>query len=528
MKSLSKQRTVLALFFTAFFCASVGASNLDTIGVTLLRTVTTNLNGQGIRVGQAEAGDPLPYWEVDPTNISVEQPINLFTYIEGTSPYFSVSVANTYTNSLGEDSTHSDNVAGNFYGTPGGVATNVAHVDNYEADTFINYYINQQHSISDRVVNQSFTYGSYDTNVDQIYDNYAANNGVLFVTGAGFNGQPVYSPATCYNGIGVGVAGINNSPYGPTPDGRSKPDIIAPGTPDVVTSYTTPQVAGGAVLLMQAGTRGDGGGDTNSVTDIRTVKALLLNGAIKPIGWTNSPSAPLDTQFGAGMLNIFNSYEQLAGGKRSYVVSTSVLTNSAHPPTGDTGTVGVLSGWDFNTNSSGTNFDGVKHYYFNVTNNLNNAPFTATATLVWNRHKNKTGINNLDLFLYGTLSSNLVACSTSLVDNVEHIFMPQLPHGRYDLQVWKAGGNFVTSNETYALAFEFSSQSLNVTGSGTNIALSWPAYPAGFVVESTTNLAPASWSTNGIPASIVTNNQNYIFLNTTNADQFFRLREPNF
>ena len=124
---------------------------------------------------------------------------------------------------------------------------------------------------------------------------------------------PVNPPATCYNGIGVGAYGGSSS-IGPTLDnGRAKPDITAPGLR--TTSFSTPQVAGAAAVLMQAGLRGDGGGDTNSAADIRTVKALLLNGAIKPADWTNHAASPLDTRYGAGVLNVFNSYKQLAGGK---------------------------------------------------------------------------------------------------------------------------------------------------------------------------------------------------------------------
>ena len=107
---------------------------------------------------------------------------------------------------------------------------------------------------------------------------------------------------------------------------------------------------------MQAGLRGDGGSDTNSAADMRTVKALLLNGAVKPADWTNNPPSPLDPRYGAGVLNVFNSYEQLAGGKHGYIASTSVPTGSAHPPTGATGTIGALSGWDFNTNTSSSQF----------------------------------------------------------------------------------------------------------------------------------------------------------------------------
>jgi hypothetical protein len=259
-----------------------------------------------------------------------------------------------------------------------------------------------------------------------------------------------------------------------------------------------------------------------------------LNGSIKPAGWTNSNSSPLDARYGAGVLNVFNSYEQLAGGKHGYIVSAGVSSGGAHPPTGDSGTVGALSGWDFNSISSTSGgilssaTDGVNHYYFNVTNGSGNAAFTLTATLVWNRQQNQTNINNLDLFLYNCANSNLVACSTSRVDNVEHIFLPKLAQGRYDLQVLKNGGSdTVSDSETYALAFEFFSEPLQIAQAGTNAAFSWPVYPAGFTLESATNLAsPAVWTANNIPPPVVTNNQNYILLDATNPARFFRLRRP--
>jgi len=248
---------------------------------------------------------------------------------------------------------------------------------------------------------------------------------------------------------------------------------------------------------------------------------LLLNGAIKPANWTNSSSTPLHPLYGAGVLNVFNSYKQLAGGKHGYIVSMSVFTNSPHPPTGAIGTVSVLSGWDFNTNSSSATSNAVSHYYFNVTNGVSNATFTATITLVWNRHRNNNIINNLDLFLYDAISSNLVACSTSLVDNVEHIFVPRLPQGRYDLQVWKAGGSFVSSSETYALAFDFSPPFIEKVG--THIALTWPAV---FDIGTTTNLAATNWIALTNPPPVVIYGQSQLILQATNASQFFRLRRP--
>ena len=385
---------------------------------------------------------------------------------------------------------------------------------------------------NDPVVNQSFVFQNADytpvpTNeqkaVDSAYDNYAAQYKTLFVSGIG-NGGAVNPPATCYNGIGAGAYGGSSS-TGPTLDnGRAKPDLTAPGAE---TSYSTPYVAGAAALLMQAGLRGDGGGNTNSAADIRTVKALLLNGAIKPADWTNGAASPLDARYGAGVLNVFNSYEQLAAGQHGYVVSTSVSTGGPHPPTGVGGAVGVLCGWDFNTNTSSSSSDAVNHYYFNVTNGVSNAAFTATATLVWNRQRNKSAINSLDLFLYNAANSNLVAVCTSAVDNVQHICVPALPQGRYDLQVLKQGGAYVTASETYALAFEFFSLQLNAGNAGPNMVLNWPIYPTGFVLQTATNLGPsAAWSSLNNLVTTVTNQQNYAVLDGTNRNQFFRLWRP--
>ena len=539
-------KRMLAFILAGFLGVTIRAQDLDTIGVTLLRTVTTNLNGAGIRVAQTEAynGDngSTNSWEVNPSNVA--QPVGLFTYTSG------LGTSTSYPNSVGDWSSHADAVGNNFYGLPNGVATNVAHVDNCDANYFVqesdivvgpstNYIVSLPATdINDRVVNQSFIFLNPDfshvpTNEEQAansaYDNYAAQYNTLFVSGIG-NGGPVNPPATCYNGIGVG-AYLGGSSVGPTLDnGRAKPDITIGGVPANLTSFSTPFVSGAAAVLIQAGLRGDGGGDTNSAADMRTVKALLLNGAIKPADWANNPPSPLDPRYGAGVLNVFNAYEQLAGGKHGCIVSTTVSSGGAHPPTGATGTVGVLSGWDFNTNTSGkflSQFDAVNHYYFNVTNGVTNAAFTATVTLVWNRQRNQNGINDLNLFLINCANSNLVACSTSLVDNVEHVFVPELAQGRYDLQVWKAGGfGIVSAAEPYALAWEFFSESLNAAISGANISISWPAYPDGFVLQTATNLVPpVAWDTNN-PAPVVTNSQKVVLLNVTNPAQFFRLQRP--
>jgi hypothetical protein len=537
MRTAFSGRPLILLTLSLFFSRSVAPSqSLDEIGVTALGTVTTNLNGSGIRVAQVEAetGTNPPAFEVTPAQQG--QSTSLFTYLS------SAGTASTFPNTVGADSAHADYVASLFYGRGGGVATNVAKVDNYDANFFVQVFQDLRTgaytadlpttNINDPVVNQSFIFQSAPTNVqtviDQTYDNYAAQYQTLFVSAPG-NGGPVSPPGTSYNGISVGDYGGNSS-YGPTLDnGRAKPDLIAPA-PD--TSFSTPQVAGAAVLLLQAGRRGDGGQDTNSASDIRTIKALLLNGAVKPAGWTNPAPSPLDPRYGAGLLNVLNAYEQLAGGKHGLVQATTVPIGGAHPPAGAAGSVAVLSGWDFNTNTSATTSDTVNHYYFDVTNSPAGAALSATATLVWNRQAGQTGINQLSLFLYNCANSNLVAGSTSRVDNVQHVYVPQMAPARYDLQVWKAGGRpgtaIVSAAEPYALAFQFVPQPVLAFRGGPGPILTWPVYPAGFGLAATTNLISGPWTTNDLPPSGLTNGRNIVWLNATNAEQYFRLRMPNF
>ena len=516
MKRQIRQAVVCAVLLAGGLPAP--AATLDQIGVTLLRAMTTNVDGSGIRVAQPEASAPT--FEVNPA--AVGQPTNRFTYASA------AGTDTNYPNSVGIKSDHADDVGNAFYGSANGVATNVAHIDNYDAWFFItNYVYNLAPMPIASIVNQSFTYGALSVSdqqaVDSVFDDYSISNKTLFVSAACNSNisLTVCAPGTSYNCLSVAAFAVAaNSSSGPTIDnGRCKPDLTAPAS---ATSFSTPQVSGAVALLMQAALRGDGGNDTNSAFDMRTMKALLLNGAVKPADWTNANSSPLDARYGAGVLNLFNSYEQLAGGKQNFCASNSVASGTAHPPVAGTNFVAVTSGWDFESLASDATNDVVKHYFFNVSNGM------ATVTLVWNRQFGQTNINNLDLFLYDCANSNLVACSTSLVDNVEHIFVPKLAAGRYDLQVWKAGGSFVSASESYALAWAFVSPALGLAPSGTNAVLSWPVYPAGFRAEAATNLAAPVWITNGLSSAVITNSRNSLILNATNVLQFFRLRSPNF
>jgi hypothetical protein len=507
--------------------ATASAADLDMMGLILLRAATTNLDGSGVRVAQIEAlanSNMPPPFEVNPAVVAL--PVDKFAYFTGPPTAATPASSSTFPNALGSASGHAGAVGSYFYGMAGGMSTNIQHVDNYEANYFFFTVVPGLTAIDDRIVNQSFispgsTNGQrqiYDSN----YDNYAAQYNTLFISGIG-NGGAVNSPSTCYNGIGVGAYGGASS-TGPTPDnGRSKPDIVAPAA---VTSYSTPRVSGSAAILLQAGLRGDGGADTNAAVDARVLKALLLNGAIKPANWLNPSPSPFDPRYGSGVLNVFNSYNQLAGGKNGYIESGSVSIGGDHPPLGATGNVNSLSGWDLNTSSSTVLSDGINHYYFDLRAASGDAAYTATATLVWNRQAFQTGINNLDFYLYDAVSGNLMGASTSVVDNVEHLHIPRLPQGRYDLQVLKRGGTVVSLSETYALAFEFFAVPLNIVPSERGVVLTWPDYPAGFVLQSAPSLnEPVTWNPVDL-TPVVTNRHNVVEISPPDGNQFFRLRRP--
>ncbi|MEO5803674.1 MAG: S8 family serine peptidase [Verrucomicrobiota bacterium] len=496
------------------------SSDLDTIGVTLLREIDVTLVGSGVKVAQPEAAENVPdtAWQVNPAVSG--QPTNLFTYIS------SDGIASNYPNALGIESGHANGVAANFFGISTGVAPGINHVDNYEANYFFLSKILTNVTIAAKIVNQSFIFTddlSTQIAVNVEYDRYAAQKNVLFISGVGNSGPPS-APSTAYNGIGVGAFGGDSS-VGPTPDNqRSKPDITAPAG---ATSFSAPLVAGGAAILAQAALRGDGGvGTTNAAFDSRTLKTLLLNGAVKPSNWTHTSSAPLDPRYGAGVLNVFNSYKQLAAGKHLFIESTTTSEGGLHFPGNNSNNLVSLVGWDFNSIANNPNQDRANHYYFSLPASTMKT-FTLTATLAWNRQVNQTDINDLDLFLYDTSNSNLVAASTSRVDNVEHIFNTNLPAGRYDLQVLKKGGEgTILNNETYALAFETFALSLSISRTGTNVVLTWPIAPTGFTLQSSTNLnSLVSWMavTN---APVMTTNQNNIVLGAATSAQFFRLVRP--
>ncbi|HMO85479.1 MAG TPA: hypothetical protein PKC18_11230, partial [Lacipirellulaceae bacterium] len=148
--------------------------------------------------------------------------------------------------------------------------------------------------------------------------------------------------------------------------------------------------------------------------------------------WSRTPTQPLDDIFGAGELNVYNSYLMLVGGRHA---------GSTAPPT----TVAKSYGWDYQDRKADATVGDI-YYSFEI-------PVGSTATefstiLAWNVRVTSVGgggvfdpshsLQNLDLRLYDSTTSFLGTMldeSVSTVDNVEHIYQTNLGPGLYTLVV---------------------------------------------------------------------------------------------
>ena len=237
-----------------------------------------------------------------------------------------------------------------------------------------------------------------------------------------------------YNSIAVGRSSGQHSTgytrfdrYG---IGRSKPDIVAP---QPSTSAATSSVSSVATFLHSAETVLG----TDAVNS-ETMKAILLAGARKDTlgSWSQIDSEgewhPLDDTFGAGEVNIYNSFAIVEAGQNSGTLGTPT-TVSAH-------------GWDYQTVQPGAGNEIL--YDFVVPTGMTATELSIVAT--WNAEINapfQTGdpvLADLDLELVDALGttvdtdlgdSHVDGLSASEVDNVEHIYLTDLSPGTYTLKV---------------------------------------------------------------------------------------------
>ncbi len=339
------------------------------------------------------------------------------------------------------NSGHATSVAQLFFGNTSSMASGVSNIQVYDADNFVlnqqklmQVGINPNATSPFSVMNHSYVGNGFDAAVARDSNarlDYTVSRDKFTSVVALDNGgalPQIYGQS--YNSIVVGLSNGGHSQGVTTVGvvGRVKPDIVAPRGS---TSEATPLVSSAAALLHQAANNFGSPNARNS----EVMKAIIMAGATKDTfpSWTNTSTRPLDSVFGAGQLNVYNSYKILEAGETNGV-TTVPITNTA--------TNSGLRGWDFGTSIT----PGTPQFWnFNVASGQTISE--ASILLTWNaQYKNANGdfnsnlsLANMDLKLFnsnlGVLGTE-IATSSSLVDNVEHIYLKNLSAGLYTIEVF--------------------------------------------------------------------------------------------
>jgi hypothetical protein len=442
MRTISKRFWTL-VFFSAVTWLSlpigVFAQWKDDVGWTALNSVIPSLeDGSDVVVSQVEA------------------PVNN-AYMPNTN--HSQLVGRTYIDGSGTGvgfSNHATNVALYFYGDPASIAFGVPEITCYDANHWIN--IVTGYSGSQNPMLQPFEVQNHSwiatgsgipnaaaENASKRIDYMIQESNLNMVCGTDNSGSTPKLLAHCYNNITVGLTDGTHATgytylYG---NGRVKPEIVAPHLNSQgmsQTSFSTPMVASGAAVLRDAAL-------CTSGEKSEAIKAMLLAGATKKEfpNWQNTILQPLDFEFGAGELNIYNSYQILQGGETD---GTTEEPSDFAP----------LRGWDYGDIAASSDL------YYNV--EVSDEADEASIFLVWNIDVVDTNANKnlftpsaslpgLNLILYDSSDGfldTLVAQSSSSVDNLEHIYLRDLPAGIYTIRVAAADAT------DFALAWRFSTE----------------------------------------------------------------------
>lgn len=398
---------------------------------------------------------------------------------------FFTNVTNTNIGVSGHANTVATNLDGNNTSIAPGIGSLSAYpILNYEANSFISSVLKTSglpDSTSARVVNHSWVGKVTDVggNLTDAYllrlDYTVANDNLIQVAGLPNNNtldaanQNLWRDS--YNAITVGRTDAGhyigytaaNTGSGIYTAGRVVPTLVAPSS---ATSYSTPMISAAASLLLDAAQSNPAWSNASystgrspnvhSITNAESsevVKALLMAGADR---YSNQPGAVLtnytadtanglDHRYGAGQLNIYNSYRILQGQEQD-----STQDGNANQI--------ANFGWDYDNHFGGASDSNSTASYFFDASDTN----TLIASLVWNLNVFDAlpgpivGLNgtlyNLDLALIDLTTPATVALSDSTLDNTENIWYSGLiPGHSYELRVSANGTAF---DFDYGLAWQ--------------------------------------------------------------------------
>jgi len=410
-------------------------------------------------------------------------------------PEFSGKTIVNRSGSLPYYSGHATGVGLNFYGAKRSMTPGITVVESYLADHWLGPgYLESSaattpRSSSSRIANHSWVASTNGNNPSVLrrIDWVVGIDETIQVVGPCRPGNPLLGSA--FNTIAVGKADGENGKGTAAVDalysaGRSCPQLVAPLK---TASSAAPVVASAAALLVEAG-HADPGLSTdpvlrrtaNRIGDTiynaersEVVKAALMAGAdrvtrntvvlggnpidIKDYRKDSAQRSPngLDRRYGAGQVNIGNSYHIIAGGEQ----------NSLEDMPESDGIIG-RSGFDYDPAFGGENGSNtIATYYFTVDQDSTQL----RAALVWNididagagpNFAGSATLYDLDLFLYdvtGTDEPRQVAASTAPADNTENLCVGLEKNRRYMIQV-KPGPRQSAFKWDYALAWHLTRQ----------------------------------------------------------------------
>ena len=451
--------------------ATIQAGYKDDIGHTqlVLEQGVNTPDGAGIPVTLAEApGANGAYWpNLENTQFSGKtiDPVNGVT--------------------AGIYSAHANLVAEAFFGNTSSIAPGISTVDAYDANEWIQgSYLSfgglKPLFSSTRVANHSWI--ASELTAGQISELLRRMDWVIdtdeFIQCVGINngsGSPPPVMSAAYNVIAVGRSDGEHTEGTEAVDGdyvlgRTRPELVAPKNK---TSYATPVVAASAALLIEHGQNNPGlSTDPNELSSSNrygdtvyntgrseVIKAVLMAGADRSTSNSSEPDITdyrsdevnladngLDKRFGAGQVNIYNSF---------YILNAGEQNSDEDIGTGDIS----AEGFDYDPSFGGLDGSNATASYYFSTAQTQEKLF---ATLAWNisiddgAGESFTGaalLYDLDLELYDiTTDVVLLDSSVSSIDNTESLWLTLSPDRDYLLQVIPKAGQ-TEFNWDYALAW---------------------------------------------------------------------------
>jgi len=308
------------------------------------------------------------------------------------------------------------------------------------------------------------------SSMTMLYDYYAYQYDVIFANAAGNENTFVAIFGDAYNGITTGGLRLTDpsNPFdyrragsitgsGPTADGRRKPDITAPaqsqttptssgdfawatvGSAGGETSYSVPQAAGAAAVLLGQADITEGPNDNSSVV----IKAVMVNAAFPNVKNKSAVETnPADSNNtwhkdrGYGRLDVLRGYQTLD-------------TSEVEPDI----SISQEKGWGFGRLEQGQS----DNYTITVT-----AKCRLIATLAWQRRVTKTGfilnayLADLDMIVYKPNDVNAIF-SESLFNldpnnNLEKCDLLIAEQGDYTIEIVNNSTNGEPAD--YGMAFE--------------------------------------------------------------------------